>query len=398
MAKSPRRVHDASFKTKVVLEALKGVKTLAQLSSEFGIHAQQITDWKRQTLEGIPSIFESGSTKPTLTVEQREQRGGPCHRIASFSADRPTEGRERLAEKKITDELTIDPRKLVDPTDQQFSINQQCGVLCLSRSSYYYQPVGESAQNLALMERMDRLFTARPEMGVRRMHQELTTSSAPVNIKKVRRLMRLMGLEAVGPKPRLSKPQPGHTIYPYLLKGVAIERPNQVWSTDITYVPMKNGFLYLCAIIDWFSRFILSWRLSNTLLTDFCIDALEEASNKWGKPQIFNTDQGSQFTSHAFLNPLISNDIKVSMDSKGRALDNVFIERFWRTVKYEHIYLRAYEDGLGLHQGLTEYFRFYNWERKHQSLGYQTPAQWYENRWEREEKIQFLSTNDSSLN
>jgi len=214
----------------VVLEALKGVKTLAQLSSEFGIHAQQITDWKRQTLEGIPSIFESGSTKPTLTVEQREQRGGPCHRIASFSADRPTEGRERLAEKKITDELTIDPRKLVDPTDQQFSINQQCGVLCLSRSSYYYQPVGESAQNLALMERMDRLFTARPEMGVRRMHQELTTSNAPVNIKKIRRLMRLMGLEAVGPKPRLSKPQPGHTIYPYLLKGVAIERPNQVWN------------------------------------------------------------------------------------------------------------------------------------------------------------------------
>uniref|UniRef100_UPI003570ACBF IS3 family transposase n=1 Tax=Salmonirosea aquatica TaxID=2654236 RepID=UPI003570ACBF len=383
MAKSPRRVHDASFKTKVVLEALKGVKTLAQLSSEFGIHAQQITDWKRQTLEGIPSIFESGSTKPTLTVEQREQRGGPCHRIASFSADRPTEGRERLAEKKITDELTIDPRKLVDPTDQQFSINQQCGVLGLSRSSYYYQPVGESAQNLALMERMDRLFTARPEMGVRRMHQELTTLNAPVNIKKIRRPMRLMGLEAVGPKPRLSKPQPGHTIYPYLLKGVAIERPNQVWSTDITYVPMKNGFLYLCAIIDWFSRFILSWRLSNTLLTDFCIDALEEASSKWGKPQIFNTDQGSQFTSHAFLNPLISNDIRVSMDSKGRALDNIFIERFWRTVKYEHIYLRAYEDGLGLHQGLSEYFRFYNWERKHQSLGYQTPAQWYESRWER---------------
>ena len=245
---------------------------------------------------------------------------------------------------------------------------------------------------------MDRLFTARPEMGVRRMHQELTTSNAPVNIKKIRRLMRLMGLEAVGPKPRLSKPQPGHTIYPYLLKGVAIERPNQVWSTDITYVPMKNGFLYLCAIIDWFSRFILSWRLSNTLLTDFCIDALEEASNKWGKPQIFNTDQGSQFTSHAFLNPLISNDIKVSMDSKGRALDNIFIERFWRTVKYEHIYLRAYEDGLSLHQGLTEYFRFYNWERKHQSLGYQTPAQWYEKRWEKEEKIQFPSTNDSSLN
>lgn len=274
--------------------------------------------------------------------------------------------------------MTVDPGKLVDPADQRFSINQQCSILGLSRSSYYYKPVGESAQNLALMERIDRLFTSRPEMGVRRMHQEITTLDTPVNIKKVRRLMRLMGLEAVGPKPRLSKPQPGHTIYPYLLKGVAIERPNQVWSTDITYVPMRNGFLYLCAVIDWFSRYILSWRLSNTLLADFCIDALEDALIKWDKPQIFNTDQGSQFTSQDFLNPLISRNIKVSMDSKGRALDNIFIERFWRTIKYEHIYLRAYEDGLGLHQGLTEYFRFYNQQRKHQSLGYQTPSKWYE--------------------
>lgn len=306
------------------------------------------------------------------------RRSKRADRGSSISADWPTEGGERLAEKKITDELTVDPGKLVDPADQRFSINQQCSILGLSRSSYYYKPVGESAQNLALMERIDRLFTSRPEMGVRRMHQEITTLDTPVNIKKVRRLMRLMGLEAVGPKPRLSKPQPGHTIYPYLLKGVAIERPNQVWSTDITYVPMRNGFLYLCAVIDWFSRYILSWRLSNTLLADFCIDALEDALIKWDKPQIFNTDQGSQFTSQDFLNPLISRNIKVSMDSKGRALDNIFIERFWRTIKYEHIYLRAYEDGLGLHQGLTEYFRFYNQQRKHQSLGYQTPSKWYE--------------------
>lgn len=208
-------------------------------------------------------------------------------------------------------------------------------MLGLARSTYYYQPLGESAQNLALMEQIDKLFTAWPELGVERMCQELTSSKQPVNVKRVRRLMRLMGLEAVGPKPNLSKPQAGHTIYPYLLRGAVIERPNQVWSTDITYVPMTNGFLYLCAIIDWFSRFILSWRLSNTLLADFCVDALEESLSKWGKPEIFNTDQGSQFTSHDFLKPLIDNEIKISMDSKDRALDNIFIERFWRTIKHE---------------------------------------------------------------
>ena len=158
----------------------------------------------------------------------------------------------------------------------------------------------------------------------------------------------------------MSRPRPGHTIYPYLLKGLVIERPNHVWSTDITYVPMANGFLYLCAVIDWFSRYILSWRLSNTLLADFCIDALEEALLRWGNPLIFNTDQGSQFTSQDFLKPLINNKVAISMDSKGRALDNIFIERFWRTIKYEHLYLRAYTDGHSLQQGLTEYFHFYN--------------------------------------
>lgn len=294
-----------------------------------------------------------------------------------------------MAQKKIADELRLDRRILIDPMDNQFSIAQQCALLGLARSSYYYQPVGESAENLALMKRIDELFTARPELGVRRMYYELSTPQEPINIKRVRRLMRLMGLEAVGPKPNLSKPQQGHTIYPYLLKGLVIDRPNYVWSTDITYVPMANGFLYLCAIIDWFSRYILSWRLSNTLLADFCVDALEEALSKWGKPQIFNTDQGSQFTSHDFLNPLLSNAIAVSMDSKGRALDNIFIERFWRTIKYEHLYLRAYSDGRHLHQGLTEYFRFYNHERKHQSLDYQTPAMWYEAGIEGKEKVQF---------
>lgn len=256
--------------------------------------------------------------------------------------------------------------------------------------------MGESETNLALMLKIDKLFTERPEMGVRRLHQELATEADPLNIKRIRRLMRLMGLEAVGPKPSLSKPQPGHTIYPYLLRGVSIERVNQVWSTDITYVPMASGFLYLCAVIDWYSRFILSWRLSNTLLADFCVEALQEALTKWGKPEIFNTDQGSQFTSHSFSNSLIDSNIKISMDGKGRALDNIFIERFWRTIKYEHLYLRAYTDGRELHEGLSNYFRFYNQDRKHQSLGYQTPAAWYKKGVEREKSAISL-LNDTSL-
>lgn len=266
---------------------------------------------------------------------------------------------------------------MIDPAHDRLSISQQCDLLDIARASYYYQPLGESIANLALMARIDKLFTDRPELGVRRMQQELTTAEFPVNLKRVRRLMRLMSLEAVYPKPNLSKPAEGHQIYPYLLKDVAIEGANHVWSTDITYIPMANGFLYLCAVIDWYTRFVLSWRLSNTLLVDFCLDALQDALKQWGKPQIFNTDQGSQFTSPRFLAPLQAAGIQISMDGKGRAIDNIFIERLWRTVKYEHIYLHAYPDGLALERGLAKYFHFYNYGRKHQSLDYQTPAQWY---------------------
>lgn len=293
------------------------------------------------------------------------------------STDWAAQGGKRLPQKKITDGLVGDRRHLIEPAHDQLSISQQCELLDIPRASYYYQPVGESVANLALMARIDKLFTDRPEMGVRRMQQELTTSEYPLNPKRIRRLMRLMGLEAVYPKPNFSKPAEGHQIYPYLLRGMPITHRNHVWSTDITYIPMANGFLYLCAVIDWYTRFILSWRLSNTLLVDFCIDALQEALNQWGKPQIFNTDQGSQFTSPRFLAPLKAAEIQISMDGKGRAIDNIFIERLWRTVKYEHIYLHAYPDGLALERGLTKYFHFYNYGRKHQSLDYQTPAQWY---------------------
>lgn len=226
------------------------------------------------------------------------------------------------------------------------------------------------------MRLLDEQYLRTPFYGVPRMTQMLRQKACEVNPKRIGRLMTLMGLQAVYPKKNLSKPTPGHKIYPYLLRGLKVVRPNQVWSTDITYIRMLNGFLYLCAVMDWYSRYVISWRLSNTLDTDFCIEALEEAlTTTQLQPEIFNTDQGSQFTSEAFTGVLLRKEVKISMDGRGRALDNVFIERLWRTVKYEHVFLHEYENGRDLWQGLDGYWKFYNEQRPHQSLAYQTPKE-----------------------
>lgn len=258
-------------------------------------------------------------------------------------------------------------------------MTQQCQLLGLARSSYYYEPAQETAENLRLMALIDQEYTAHPFYGSRRMAVWLQEQGQRVNRKRVQRLMRIMGLEAVYPKPRLSASGAGHRVYPYLLRNVAIERVNQVWSTDITYIPMPTGFMYLTAVIDWHSRYVLSWRLSNTLDVEFCLEALEDALNQ-GCPEIFNTDQGSQFTSDPFTRRVESAGAKVSMDGKGRALDNVFVERLWRTVKYEEVYLQRHETVPALHAGLTRYFGFYNHERRHQSLENQTPEEVYRRR------------------
>lgn len=241
----------------------------------------------------------------------------------------------------------------------------------LSRSTRYYRPLGESAANLSLMRRIDEQYLATPFYGSRRMSVMLN-----VNRKRVQRLMRLMGIEAIYPKRRTTWPGAGHKIYPYLLRNVAILRPNHVWGTDITYVPLRHGFLYLVAIMDWFSRYVLAWRLSNTLEGSFCLEALDEALAR-ARPEIFNSDQGSQFTAAAFTSRLESCGIAVSMDGRGRALDNVFVERLWRSVKYEEVYLREYADGWEAEERLAAYFRFYSHERIHQALGYRTPADVY---------------------
>jgi putative transposase len=256
------------------------------------------------------------------------------------------------------------------------SVRRQCGLLGLSRSSWYYEPVPETEENLRLMRLMDEQYTARPVYGSRRMTVWLVKQGEAVNRKRVQRLMRLMGLEAIYPKPRLSQAGKGHRIYPYLLRGVTVERPEQVWSADITYVPLRTGFMYLAAIMDWYSRYVIAWRLSNTLDGSFCVDMLDEALSQ-GRPEVFNTDQGVQFTAEAFTGRLESAGVKVSMDGRGRCLDNVFVERLWRTVKYEDIYLHGYEQVPELWRGLGEFFRHYNEERFHQSLGYQTPAAVY---------------------
>lgn len=247
----------------------------------------------------------------------------------------------------------------------------------MSRASLYYEPAVETPDNLRLMRRIDEQYTARPYYGSRRMAVWLNQQGERVNRKRVQRLMRVMGLEAVYPKPRLSLAGKGQRLYPYLLRGVRIERPDQVWSSDITYVPLATGFMYLAAVIDWYSRYVLAWRLSNTLDGSFCLEMLEEALGR-GRPEIFNTDQGVQFTAQAWTGRLESAGVAVSMDGRGRCLDNVFVERLWRSVKYEDVYLKDYEAVPELDRGLREYFAFYNDERPHQALGYRPPVEVYQ--------------------
>ena len=268
---------------------------------------------------------------------------------------------------------------MIDRGHPQLSIVRQCALLGVSRSGFYYRPHPVDDATLALLRQMDEIYTAYPFMGSRGMQRELKRRGQSVSRHRIRRLMRLMGLQAVAPGPHTSRPHPAHRKYPYLLRNLVIDRPDQVWATDITYVPMAKGFLYLVAILDWYSRRVLAWRVSNTLDTECCVRCLEEALRRHGRPEIFNTDQGAQFTAEAFTQVLKDHGIAISMDGKGRALDNVFVERLWRTVKYEYLYLNPAENGTALKQGLTVYFDWYNQQRAHSSLDGQTPDEVYFN-------------------
>jgi putative transposase len=282
---------------------------------------------------------------------------------------------------------------MINPKHKKISVRRQCDLLGLNRSSFYYQPitalgkldnsisdiirpVRETEMNLNIMDRIDALYMDHPFYGSRNMTVILNREGCNVNRKRIQRLMRLMGIQAIYPKPRLSISGKGHKIYPYLLKGLSIYRPNQVWCADITYIRLAHGFVYLVAIMDWYGRFVLSWRLSNTMDTEFCLEALREALGN-EKPEIFNTDQGSQFTSDDHTGLLKETEIKISMDGRGRVFDNILIERLWRSLKYQDIYIKDYQTIMELSTGLDDYFRFYNYERPHQSLENKTPAMVY---------------------
>src|SRR6266576_3586393 len=354
-----RKSHPPSLKARVAVEAIKAHKTAAQMAQMFGVHPTQVGGWKKQALAGLPDIFGNGREQMRQQVDTEKdelyKQIGQLKWSWTFS-------------KKELASSIEDRRRWIDPQHPHLSVQQQCELLGVTRSTYYHRPRPESAENLRLLRRLDELYMDCPFFGSRRMAVTLE-----VNRKRIQRLMRILGIEALYPKPNLSRPAPGHEIYPYLLRGVSIERPNQVWSTDITYIPMHGGFLYLVAVMDWFSRFVLSWELSNTMETGFCLAALD-AAFRFGQPEIWNSDQGAQFTSADFLAPLKKRGISISMDGRGRALDNVFIERLWRSLKYELIYPGDFATGQDLFPALENYFHFYNHQRPHQALGYQTPA------------------------
>lgn len=271
-------------------------------------------------------------------------------------------------------------KEMIDKNDKEMSINKQCEVLSVHKSSLYYEPVGEKEENLKIMQLLDKQYFETPFYGALRLTAWLgEVEGFEVNIKRVRRLMKQIDWRTIYREPKTTIVNKLHHKYPYLLKDLKIEKANQVWATDITYIPMKQGFMYLCAIMDLYSRKVLNWSVSNTMSAEWCAEILKETIEKYGSPEIFNTDQGSQFTSDIFTNLLKENNIQISMDGKGRAIDNIFVERLWKSVKYEHVYLSVYENGLDLYQGLEKYFLFYNTQRLHQSLNYKTPNQIYLN-------------------
>ncbi len=266
---------------------------------------------------------------------------------------------------------------MIEPEHARLSIVRQCDLVSISRSAFYYEPTGETPLNLALMRLIDEQFLETPFYGARQMARHLRRQGYGVGRKRVRRLMARMGLSPIYQKPKTSEPHPAHRTYKYLLRGLTIDQPNQVWCADITYVPMRRGFLYLVAIMDWATRKVLSWNLSNTMDAEFCIQALEQALADYGRPKIFNTDQGSQFTSPRFGDVLRDADVRISMDGRGRWMDNVFIERLWRSMKYECVYLNAFETGSELRAGLARWIGYYNAARPHSSLGGRTPDEAY---------------------
>ena len=367
MSKRPRRNHSPAFKAKVALAAVKGEKTLAELAQQFDVHPNLINQWRTKLLESAADVFGA---------EASAARAGD-RREGAAREDRRADAGERFFVRCARKGRTVAERKAMIDRSHTLPVTRQAQQLGISRGSVYYLPRPVSAADLAIMRRIDELHMAYPFAGSRMLRDLLGREGVKVGRLHVATLMKRMAIAAIYRRPNTSKPAPGHKIYPYLLRKLAVTRPNQVWATDITYIPMARGFVYLVAIVDWFSRRVLAWRVSITLEADFCIEALEEALARFGKPEIFNTDQGSQFTSIAFTGVLKREEIAISMDGKGCWRDNVFVERLWRSVKYEEVYLHAYASVPEARAGIGRYFGFYNSVRPHSSLGGRTPDDVY---------------------
>ncbi|WP_120010869.1 IS3 family transposase [Teichococcus vastitatis] len=366
-----RTRYSAEFKAKVALEALRGELTTVQLAAKHGIHHTMVGEWKRQAVEGMAAVF-SGKAAAQETAKSTEAEVEKLHaKIGQLLVERGFFGqgvRTMSLERR---------RQMIEPEHPRLSIVRQCELVSISRSGFYCYPAGESPLNLELMRLIDAQFLETPWYGSRQMARHLRREGYTVGRKRMRRLMARMGLVPIYQRPRTTVPHPEHRVFPYLLRELVIDRPNQVWCADLTYIPMRRGFLYLVAVMDWATHKVLSWRVSNTMDVEFCLDALEEALAHHGRPEIFNTDQGSQFTSPRFTGVLQRAGVRVSMDGRGRWMDNVFIERLWRSLKYECVYLHAFETGSEMRAGLTKWIGYYNAGRPHSALAGQTPDEVY---------------------
>ncbi|EGR3102048.1 TPA: IS3 family transposase [Vibrio parahaemolyticus] len=362
-----RRNHSPEFKAKVALAAAKGDKTVAELAQKYNLHANQISTWKKELLENAAMIFASESQ---LSKDNTEEVDKLHAKIGQLTMENGFFGESARSLDRAQRKSSLDK-------STQLPIKRQCELLNIARSTAYYQPIGLSNEELELRRMIDEIHLQYPFMGSRRIRNKLIKKGHKVNRKRIVRIMRDMGIGAIYPKPKTTIANKAHKVYPYLLRDIEVTYPNQAWAIDITYIPMAKGFLYLVAIIDWFSRKVLSWRLSNTMDTSFCLEALEEALQHYGPPDIFNSDQGSQFTSTEFTEALLGHGIRISMDGKGRWVDNVFIERLWRSLKYEEVYLKAYTAPREAELEIGNYMVFYNEERNHQGLNNLTPDEAY---------------------
>ena len=363
-----RKQYSSSFKARVALAAIRGDGTIAELASRYGIHPNMISKWKRQAVDGIKASFVSERSRP---VDQDAEIKTLRAKIGELVVERDffIQGLRSMSVGRR--------RRMVDRASPALSVSRQSILLGVSRSSVYYTPRGASDFNLRLMRAMDEQYLSAPWYGSREMARALRRMGYGVGRKRVRRGMRVMGLRSLAPGPNTSRRSPAHPVYPYLLRDLNVYRPGQVWCADVTYIPMARGFLYLVAVMDWYSRRVLAWRLSTTQDTDFCLEALHDALDRQSPPEIFNTDQGSQFTSRDWTQALKAAGIRISMDGKGRWLDNVFIERLWRSLKQECVYLNAFDSMRDASAQIGRWIAYYNRERPHSSLGGRTPFETY---------------------